>query len=710
MSSERLYNLLPTVYRQRDADQGEPLRALLAVMEEELAAIEDDIDGLYDNWFIETCAEWVTPYIGDLLGVRGLNAISSAAISLRPYVANTLAYRRRKGTASVLQQLARDVTGWPARAVEFFELLETTQNVNHIRMANLRTPDLRDTNRLELLGGPFERGAHTADVRSIVQRRGKHNIPNIGLYLWRLQSYPIERGSAREITAPADPAPRWRFTFNPLGIDAPLFNQPQTEAAITDAVDEVNVPAPLRRRPLFDELEALRQGKPSDTSYFDPNPVLAVFLDGAASPIPPAQVQICNLSEWRRPTAAGIQVAADPVLGRLAFPAAVKPTTVQVSYSYGFSADLGGGPYNRFESASQALTARVTFQIGVSKNIAPVPNQIVATLTEAVQQWNLQPAGSAGVIAILDSRGYEESLTGTAKIQIPDGSQLLIVAADWPLVDVPGSLIPQQRLLGQFAPDERRPHLRGELSVVGATGDNPGRLALDGLLIEGGVRVLVGNLGTLRLAHCTVVPGAGGLGVNDSVTPAQQNSRLEITLDHCISGAITLPGTVARLTIADSIVDGAIAAPGTPVSIDRGTILGSATVRSTEASHSIFTAPLKVQRRQTGCVRFSFVPDGSRTPRCFRCQPQLALIDKTGAEIARTLARVTPSFTSERYGDPGYVQLSLTCADEIRLGGDDGAEMGVYNSLKQPQREANLRTSLDEYLRFGLDAGIFHAT
>jgi len=30
--------------------------------------------------------------------------------------------------------------------------------------------------------------------------------------------------------------------------------------------------------------------------------------------------------------------------------------------------------------------------------------------------------------------------------------------------------------------------------------------------------------------------------------------------------------------------------------------------------------------------------------------------------------------------------------------------------LKQPQRESNLRIALDEYLRFGLEAGIFFVT
>ena len=97
MSDDRLYNLLPTIYRIRDAEQGEPLRALLALISEEMNGVEADITSLYENWFIETSDEWVVPYIGDLLGVRGLSTITSTAFSQRRYVANTLFYRRRKG-------------------------------------------------------------------------------------------------------------------------------------------------------------------------------------------------------------------------------------------------------------------------------------------------------------------------------------------------------------------------------------------------------------------------------------------------------------------------------------------------------------------------------------------------------------------------------------------------------------------------------------
>ena len=72
--------------------------------------------------------------------------------------------------------------------------------------------------------------------------------------------------------------------------------------------------------------------------------------------------------------------------------------------------------------------------------------------------------------------------------------------------------------------------------------------------------------------------------------------------------------------------------------------------------------------------------------------------------------RVRPQFTSRRYGDAGYGQLALRTATEIREGADDEAEMGAFHELFEPQRETNLRVRLDEYLRFGLEAGIFYVT
>src|SRR5438093_12020408 len=105
---DRLYELLPVVYRLRDAEQGLPLRALLHVIGEQVDVVEADIAQLYENWFIETCQDWVVPYIGDLIGYQVVHEAGEPGAVTTPReqqrnkiliprreVANTIRYRRR---------------------------------------------------------------------------------------------------------------------------------------------------------------------------------------------------------------------------------------------------------------------------------------------------------------------------------------------------------------------------------------------------------------------------------------------------------------------------------------------------------------------------------------------------------------------------------------------------------------------------------------
>src|SRR5205085_8550015 len=189
------------------------------------------------------------PYIGDLVGARDILPTTGGGFSRRSLVANTIAYRRRKGTAAVLEQLARDVSGWPASAVEMFQRLATTQSLDHVRLQSLATADVRQPRRPELTGTAFETATHTVDVRHIDIGRGRYNLPDIALFLWRLQAYPVDRSTAR----PPKDGPGGSYTFSPLGIDAPLFNPARTEADLSSVTGEVDVPGPLRRRALFEE-------------------------------------------------------------------------------------------------------------------------------------------------------------------------------------------------------------------------------------------------------------------------------------------------------------------------------------------------------------------------------------------------------------------------------------------------------------------------
>jgi len=155
-AQDRLYGLLPAIYRARDRESGEVLRALLGLIQQQVDLVEQDIEQLYDNWFIETCADWVVPYIGDLLGYRVLddsgqpNAIGTRCDGTAPPllvprrdVANTIRNRRRKGAASLLADMAAGVTDWPCRVLEYSRLVVGTQSVKHLRLDRGRTGSTR---------------------------------------------------------------------------------------------------------------------------------------------------------------------------------------------------------------------------------------------------------------------------------------------------------------------------------------------------------------------------------------------------------------------------------------------------------------------------------------------------------------------------------------------------------------------------------------
>ena len=66
------------------------------------------------------------PYIADLLATNLVNSLD--ARGQRVDVAKTIYYRRRKGTLAVLEEIAANITGWDARAVEFFRRMGRTRH------------------------------------------------------------------------------------------------------------------------------------------------------------------------------------------------------------------------------------------------------------------------------------------------------------------------------------------------------------------------------------------------------------------------------------------------------------------------------------------------------------------------------------------------------------------------------------------------------
>ncbi len=300
LTADRLYDLLPALYRLRDAEQGEPLRALIGALAQQFAALEENIEQLYDDQFIETCADWVAPYIGDLIGYRPLHGVSPAIASPRAEVANTIAFRRRKGTALMLEELAQSVTDWPAHAVEFFTVLATTQYMKHLRRDALASANLRDAGAMLRHDSAFTRVAHTVEVRRPESAGGRYNIPNVGIFLWRLLALRL---SAVPLTPDASDASGRRFRVNPLGADLRLFRRARTEADISHLAEPINVPEPLNVRLMARAVRAAQASTtpPPDARLDDdygPGESIVLFTPGNPPvPLPVGSVRVCDLRD-----------------------------------------------------------------------------------------------------------------------------------------------------------------------------------------------------------------------------------------------------------------------------------------------------------------------------------------------------------------------------------------------------------------------------
>ena len=780
----RLYDLLPAIYRIRDAEQGEPLKALLQIISQQVNLIEDDILKLYENWFIETCEDWVVPYIGDLIGYEQVHEagelstgtilqdrIRNKVLIPRREVANTIRYRRRKGTLALLELLSNDVAGWPARAVEFYTLLGWTQALNHLHSDRGKTIDVRNGSCLDLMDGPFDNSARTIDVRRINSKRttGFYNIPSVGVFVWRLKSYSVTMTPAYCRQAFGNHC----FTFSVFGNDAPLFVNPEPETDPTHIAEELNLPVLIRRR-LFQEKK---------TSLYGEGKNIQIWLCGKHKNknilklVPPERIIPADLSDWRYVPSKGF-VAVDPVLGRIAFPPGKPPgkCDVMVCYHYGFSADVGGGEYDR--PVSQHSPAKV-YRVGAE--------QPLKSINEAIDPWQKEKADqdpenqqefTHAVVEIMDSGLYEEDFD----IALKTGESLQIRS-------IPG----KRAVIGLSDKHRGRPE---SFSVQVARGSC---FILDGVTVVGrpveimdfevsekneqsDQQALDGMSANIILRHVTLVPGWE---INADCCPVESAmpslrllvSHLCVKIERSIIGSIEVdpvvkplmefdPGgrdTVSndelvkircrsiekevrtdpvRICISDSILDAtdpeleAIGTPDCPLgyailNIFRSTVIGQVQVHAIElAENSIFDGLITVARRQTGCMRFCYVRPESRTPGRYQCQPDLVMkriaqkllqdaennhLPEPDQSVIREAeeseaGRVYPVFESVNYGMPQYGRLAGGCADEIRCGADDESEMGVYHHLYQPQRMANLRVRLEEYVPARMDVGIILAS
>jgi len=363
-----IYSLLPAVFKTRDLQQGGQLEAFFRVLEGKSEIVRRNVWQLYQDQFIETCAPWAIPYIGELIGFDPIYTLALTGPDSRAEVANTIGYRRRKGTLIALEQLTHDVSARPTMVVEEFRRLITTLSLRDVRPHHEDTADIRSSRDLHDSCGPFTRLNRTIDVRRIAPRNrvvppttapdpvplditlhgpGRFNIPDVAIWIWRWQSFRITH-------APAFPIGEGGYFFSSLGAPIPLFQQPPPlPAPFTRLMSESDVPEPIDRQRFCANTAAYYPGS------------LALYADGALVPV--SQIVSANLTpiDGKLCHVPAGKIAIDPQLGRIQFADDLpQPAELRVTYSYGAPAPIGGGPYERTPNVTPPKNPLLTAIVG----------------------------------------------------------------------------------------------------------------------------------------------------------------------------------------------------------------------------------------------------------------------------------------------------------------------------------------------------------
>ena len=462
--SNELWKLIPAIYRSLDSDPSAPgpLREIVNRIAGQAAEIRRSMDRLWEDQSIETCDDWVIPYIGDLVDTRLVACMDARAKRLD--VANTINYRRRKGTVGLLEELATGVAGHDARVVEFFRRLGRTRHnfdppiglvpfysgpsepprpavIEGLAGAYTRTPmggyaDLRQAYGSGKAQTPFDEFFHTADFRLGRQSVGWHNIPRLGVFVWWLYSQGVEATTPVE-----DAVCPGQFTFDPTGREIPLFAR--SERTIEQFGEHWISP---------DEWEL-----PINIS----NPLYA---------LQPAQLYPGSMSVLEGSTVPYSLMAIDravvnPERGRFRLQGiAPADKTVHVKYHYGFSGQIGAGYDQRLDAKLPDRPAPVTHVTGGGNNLAPA----VAGL------------GAQGTVVI------EDSLTYAPPGNVSNVQDVAILGAN------------------QERPVVRWTGAPVEWTIQGKPG---AKLVIQGLWLAGPNIVLKGEFESVVVRWCTLDPG-----------------------------------------------------------------------------------------------------------------------------------------------------------------------------------------------------------
>lgn len=759
-----LYERLPEIYRIRDAEQfpAGQLAAYLGVLNELPAGMRDNIEALYDDLFIENCADWVVPYIADLLGTSHL---SGDPWTLRADVARTVFHRRRKGTLGAIESLVFTLSGWAAQAVELRNNLVWTQHLNHQRPDSGGAPPLpqrtslasavrggtlpiRDPAALSFLNSAFDPFAHVADVRPGMIGTPRYNLPNLGIFLWRLEDYTVPVGDPGQALAQAVAAPDpgeapavVRCIVHPQADPMVLFNthryRMNDEPPDLSHPDEVPGPMPWPRLtsdaeygnpPAYVAVDHYAGAVPGAPGTGSPGLVLHV-VDTVVPPTPVEQppdlrwiFRGANLCAWEDgvvPPLRPYEIAIDPDRGRVLFGLNNLATEAQpladglfVSCTYGFSGPTGANPVSRDPITPAVLVDRSIGANALEAELANIQLSPAPTIIEVQDSatYTLDLGAIAGVendagvislrlsqpLTIRAATGQRPVIRLVRPLRFRPDDLSATAAVDALTVTLEGLHITWDRAAADFAATSTPLIARAAVN----------RLIIDGCTLDpGGAWQLDGTADGTRQDFRP----AFALGSNYDLSGAEFplfKQIPQIDLIRSIAGAVLADEDAYTLTASGSIVDGGsgvgdspaklaigslsdpVAGYGPALTADGLTVFGRTRVASVTGQGGIWLHALRAHDNQKGCVRFSYFSGVDD-----RLPPHHGCVFGPDIDIA---------FTDERFGMPGYTQLRRRSDQRILEQGPGRDMMGAFGYLRNTHKFKNLTIRFREFMPVGI--------
>jgi hypothetical protein len=357
-------------------------------------------------------------------------------------------------------------------------------------------------------------------------------------------------------------------------------------------------------------------------------------------------------------------------------------------YFYGFSGELGAGTYERDPLLDpDAATGQKVSGGGVLT--LPLPAGADRLTIEDNQTYRMvldrpTPIGALTLQSDANLRPYLllESASGDAANLAPDPAVAIrTFQLDGLWI---GSL---DGTVGDFVVEGISGTGAGDFDwdsiVIQSTTLDPGGTRADGLPIAPLRLFVTGRIKTLTIRQSIVAP-------------------ISVNLDPT---SLDTGGFIETLIVEDSIIDAgqtaadangrhaAVFNPAGTVQIARSTVFGDVHADLLQVTDSIIAGTVVVANTQGSCVRFSAVSlndppvdpgaPPQRLPRLYRVPP----LDKV----------LSFFFTSMRFGDAGYAQLSQAAPTAVSAGAESGSEMGAFSTELRPIHLAGIIAKVDQF-------------